>query len=449
MKPSYHLYIKHLFIITILIFQWSCDSLKVIEKSAPQKPLWIYAIEKDYLVGEGSGNDYNEAKYNALQMVKEKIVSSVAQSITFEQNIKVNETRYKRAVEFLEEYTSKITSKTGNTAYLQGISLSQASDYYWEKQRENQIETIYYYIKYPFTENDIKVLMNEWEEQEKLLTERLDTLKFNESDHKTVESIISEIEELQYLSGFFVDQRKAVADISINNLKNKLDAIQIVPIVDTLGVYNYFLQLGNEPIKTMQKPQVRSNCAQLTLLEADKEFARIQYNYDQCLVEKENYLEILYSFEEWELNHITPFDVSIKKVSIENNSDISFSSVRKKTFKKDHTIKCHFTIYSKSPVPFTINKIEFIPQLCRRNCNRYYNYKSYPIVIIENVNLDFSGKGNHSFEVLVNVPKSKSKQWASTNGTSTKISGKIYYSSKLTGESKICEFSDLEYFTNW
>jgi hypothetical protein len=141
--------------------------------------------------------------------------------------------------------------------------------------------------------------------------------------------------------------------------------------------------------------------------------------------------------------------VSLKKISIENNTDISFSSINKKLFSKTHRIKCHLNIYSKSPIPFTIDRIELLPQLCRGNCERNNNYKNFPIIIIEDVNLRFTGKGNHSFEVFVNVPKSKSGQWASRNGMSTKISGKIYYSSEITKERKIYEFTDLEYFTNW
>jgi len=130
MKPSYQSYlIKRAFVLIIFIWISSCANLKVIEKSAPKKPSWLYGIEKDYLVGEGSGIDYNEEKYNALKMIKEKTVSTVAQNITFEQKLEVNETRYKKAIEFLEEYTSKTTSKTRNTAYLQGISLSKATDY--------------------------------------------------------------------------------------------------------------------------------------------------------------------------------------------------------------------------------------------------------------------------------------------------------------------------------
>lgn len=436
-------------LIFLLLILSSCANLKVIEKSAPQKPGWIYGIEKDYLTGEGSGKDYNEAKYDALQMVKEKIVSSVAQNISFEQNIEVNETRYKRAIEFLEEYTSKTTSKSGNRAYLQGVSLSKTTDFYWEKHRVNRIEKIFYYIKYPFTESDIQNLITEWEAQEDELSQRLDTLKFNKNGHDTVESIIAEIEELQYLSGFFVDQRKSVAEISIKNLKNKLNAIQIIAEIDTLGSYNYQLFLGNDVIETMQKPHITSNCANIEEVINSNNNTFIEYSYDDCLVDEVNFLEIAYLFEEWSLNHKAPFDVSLKKISIENKSDIIFSSVSKKLFGKEHRIKCHLNIYSKSPVPFTINKIELLPQLCRVNCERNNNYKNFPIVIIEDVNLNFSGKGNHDFTVCVNVPKSKSIKWASRNGKSTKISGKIYYSSKLTNEKKIYEFSDLEYFTNW
>lgn len=446
MQHKFTLYYIFLVLPTFFV---SCANLKVIEKSAPEKPSWIYGIEKDYLVGEGSGADYNEAKYNALQMVKEKIISSVAQNISYEQNIKVNETRYKRAIEFLEEYTSKTTSKAGNHAYLKGISLSKATDYYWEKQRENRIEKVFYYIKYPFTEADIQNLITEWKKQEEQLTQRLDTLQLKENNYNTVESILTEIEELQYLSDFFVDQRKATAEISIKKLENKLSAIQLVQEIDSLGLFKYELKLGNKPIKTAQKPTIKSNCAEITEIETEGQYGTIMYSYDRCQVDEDNFLEIDYSFEEWNLHHLAPFDVSSEKISIVNNSDISFSSVHKSFFKKDHTIKCHFTIYSESPVPFTVDKIELIPKLCKRNCNRYYNYKNFPVIIIENIHKEFCGKGNHSFEVIANVPKSKSKQWASQNGISTKISGKIYYSSSVTGERKICEFSDLEYFTNW
>ena len=431
------------------IFFASCASLKVIEKSSKEKPNWLYGIEKDYLIGEGTGSDYNEAKYNALQMVKEKIVTSVAQSISFEQNIEVNETRYKKAIEFLEEYTSKTVSKTGNRSYLQGISLSKASDFYWEKKRENRVEEISYFIKYPFNQKDIDLLIEEWEGQEKELSQRLDTLKFNKNGHKTVESIIAEIEELQYLSGFFVDQRKAVADISIKNLENKLNAIQIIPEIDSLGFFKYFLRLGEDSIKTMQKPKVNSNCADVKEVNTNNQFGCIKYDYDKCEVEDKNHLTISYSFEEWELHHTTYFDVSMKKISIENTNDISFSTVDKSFFKKEQTIKCYLTITSKSPIPFTINKIELVPKLCKRNCDYDYNYRNFPVIIVENINKSFLGKGNHSFEIYAYIPKSKSNQWASRNGLSTKISGKIYYSSNITGENKIHEFSDLEYFTNW
>jgi len=441
---------KLIFLIILLSLSISsCESLKIIEHSSDKKPAWIYGIETDFLIGEGTGSDYNEAKYNALQMIKEKIVSSVAQSISFEQNIKVNETRYKKAIEFLEEYTSKTVSKTGNRAYLHGISLSKVSDYYWEKHRENKIEKVLYFIKYPFTQDDINKLIDEWKLQENELSERLDTLKLNTNGHHTIESIVSEIEELQYLSGFFVDQRKTTADISIKNLQNKLNSVQVIPLNDTLGFLKYYLMLGEDTIKTMQQPKVSSNCADIIEIKAKDQFGCIKYTYDDCSVDEENFLNLSYQYEEWELNHKSTFDVSLKKVSIENTNDISFSSVDKGIFQKDHVIRCYFTVKSKSPVPFTIDKIEIIPKLCKHNCENSSNYKNYPIIIINNIGKKFKGKGYHSFDVLIRVPKSKSKQWASRNGLSTEASGKIYYSSDVTDEKNICEFDSIQYFTDW
>ena len=132
---------------------------------------------------------------------------------------------------------------------------------------------------------------------------------------------------MQYLSGFFVDQRKATADISIKNLESKLNAIQVIPEIDSLGYYQYYLMLGEDSIKTIQKPKVNSNCAKIQEIKANNQYGCIKYEYDNCLVDDDNYLNISYLFEEWKLNHIVNFDISLKKISIENKNDISFSSV--------------------------------------------------------------------------------------------------------------------------
>ena len=435
--------------ILLFLFLSSCANLKIVEKSAKQKPLWVNGLEQNYLTGEGIGSDYNEAKTLALQMIKEKIVSAVAQNISFEQNTHINESRYKNAYKFLEEYTSKTTSKSGNVSYLQGVSLSKASDYYWEKHRENHVEKVIYYIKYPFTESDLEKLILEWETQEQQLTQRLDTLKFNGTNHTTVESIIEEIEELQYLSSFFIDQRKAVADISIKSLESKLRSIQIIPFIDTLGFYSYQLKIGDEPITTIQKPVIKSNCAQISKVVANNSVGTILYDFNQCNIEDDNILQINYNFEEWNLNHKVHFDVSSKKIAIENPNDIAIITLKKGLFSSKHLIKCHFTIYSKSPVPFKITRIELTPMLCKYDCSEKSDFKTYPTVVLENVNKKLEGIGNHSFEAIVEVPKKHTKRWASRNGISALLSGKIYYSSANTNENKICTFNDVAYTTNW
>lgn len=431
------------------LFFTSCASLKIVERSAKEKPIWINGLEQNFLTGVGVGNNYDEAKMIALQMVKEKIVSAVAQSISFEQNIQVNESRYRNAYKFLEEYTSKSTSKSGNISYLQGVSLSKASDYYYEKHRENKIEKFFYYIKYPFSQEDIEKLIVEWKKQEDLLSQRLDSLKFNEKNYSSVESIIEEIEELQYLSDFFVDQRKAVSDISIKSLQNKLNSILVVPFIDTAGIYSYQLMLGENEISTNQIPVIKSNCAKILKVDARKSSGNIFYEFDNCNIEDQNYIEIDYNFEEWKLSHKVPFDVSSKKISIEQINNISFISVKKGWFSSKHLIKCYFTVYSKSPVPFKINRIELTPMLCKMDCPEVGDYKRYPGIIFENVNQKFDGKGPHSFEVYVEVPKKLTKKWASRNGLSSIASGKIHYSSDLTKESKVCEINNVNYTTNW
>ncbi|MCG8410224.1 MAG: hypothetical protein MI739_02950 [Bacteroidales bacterium] len=427
----------------------SCVNYKILEKSKSQKPDWVHGIETNYLIGQGIGKNYDEAKLNALHMIKEKIVSSVAQNISFEQNIKVNEIRYKKAIEFLEEYTSETKSKAGGGIYLKGISLSRVTDYYWERFREEKKEQVVYFIKYPFSPKDIQQLVDKWNEREVALSNRLDTLKFIKNNYYTIDEIVTDIEELQYLSDIFVDERKAWADIAIKKLQNKLQAIKIVSNTDSLGYFSYSLMLENHLIKTSRVPVVESNCAEIIKIDKQGKYNDIEYNYNNCEPDEKNYLDINYPINEIRLSKRVCFDVCLKKILIQNIDDVSFSSQHKNFFNKWHTIKCHFTIESKSPLPFIIDKIELFPKLCKRKCKNNDNYKNYPAIIIENIDKEFKGKGTHPFTQVIKLQKSKTKSWVSRNGVSTKISGKIYYHSEQTGEHKICKFDDFKYYTNW
>ncbi len=107
---------------------------KVVDKSG-KKPSWVNGLEKEYIIVVGSGSTIDEAQKSALMLIKENIVLSVADNVKAKSEVKKEESSYNNSVStFLEKYTSQVTSESGKVPYLQGISLANANQYYWEKQ---------------------------------------------------------------------------------------------------------------------------------------------------------------------------------------------------------------------------------------------------------------------------------------------------------------------------
>ncbi|HDP55418.1 MAG TPA: hypothetical protein ENN24_07065 [Bacteroidetes bacterium] len=65
--------------------------VKVVESSARRAPGWINGLEKDYIIVVGTAANIQDAQQNALNMVKERIVSSVAENVKTSSEMKMQE----------------------------------------------------------------------------------------------------------------------------------------------------------------------------------------------------------------------------------------------------------------------------------------------------------------------------------------------------------------------
>ena len=64
---------------------------KVTDKSG-RKPDWVNGVEKDFVIVSGSGATINDAQNSALMIIKERIVSSVADNVKATSTMKTEET---------------------------------------------------------------------------------------------------------------------------------------------------------------------------------------------------------------------------------------------------------------------------------------------------------------------------------------------------------------------
>ena len=154
----------------LLSAQW-----KAVEKSRKEQPVWVGGAERNYLIVSAEASTLELAKEKLLLSLKEQIVSSIATHITSQTTQQRQELVSGTNRDYSENTTSVITSKVSHIPFVSEISLSKAYDFYWvklynKKTKEYKYE---YHVKYRFTDFELADLVNQFNEREKLLNDRL------------------------------------------------------------------------------------------------------------------------------------------------------------------------------------------------------------------------------------------------------------------------------------
>ena len=172
---------------------------KVVESSSKRKPGWINGLEKDYIITSGSGSTVQEAQQNALNMVKEQIVSSVAENVQTTSEMKVEENTVNKVSTYLEKFATTTTTTSGPVPFLQGISLAKVEEFYWEKteNKANRSVRFEYHLKYPFPRTEIWKLVEEFKKRDVEMTKQLDDLFAAADNISNIDDIEKNIGELR------------------------------------------------------------------------------------------------------------------------------------------------------------------------------------------------------------------------------------------------------------
>ncbi len=405
---------------------------KVLKKSEKHAPSWVNGLEEDYIIVVGSGSDIEQAQQNALNKVKERIVTSIAENIKTSSDYQKKELTAGNVSNFFENYETTTKTQSADIAFVKGISLSKASAFYWEEVREsNNTTRAYYHIKYPFSKIRLKKLIFEFEKADKKLTEQLTAITDNIDNITSIEEIIKSIKELESLRESFIDQRKNTADLGIIQLKSKLKSIAIVPIENTLGQIIYSLKIGDNIVTTARKPRVTSKCAKIISTLNNQDTWTINYDYSNCYEDPDNCIKVEYNFSGVKVKNQFNFNINANKIEVFIHDDINLSALEQ----EDSTItrtKCNMVIVSKYDSPFIIEKV-------------ILKWKSLAPVIISEINMEFQGKGNHDLELFIEQPLDKEQYSAKKQSL---ISGSIYYASP-SGEKRTYKLYNQQVTTNW
>jgi len=408
---------------------------KVLEKSG-KKPKWVNGLAKDYIIASGTGADIQSAQQSALTSIKEQIVSAVAENVKSTSTMYKEEANYNNNVNlFLEKYASTTNTQSGKVPFLQGISLSKAEEYYWEKlQRPNKTITYIYHIKYPFSEFELKKLVSDFRLYDRKLTFQLESLLEQIDSVQTVEQIEGNMAQLASLKDYFMDARQDQCNLGISQYRSLLNSIELVELENKLGELKYCLRLGNRPISTSKKPIVKSECARIGSVINNADNVIIKYDYENCYEDPENNILVKYRFGTTDVQKQFYFDVAANKTSIFVSDPLHFKTILKENEMVTKSI-LDLTIHSKYDSPFTIEKVVL-------------EWKGLAPIIIDNIQQNFKGKGSHNLRLNINQPININETSA-LGKTLPVVSGYIYYRSSATGELMSYRIYNQRYTTDW
>lgn len=424
-----------LFVAVACLVGQSLSQDKVLDKSS-KKPKWINGIEKDYIIVSGSGPDEQTAQQSALTMIKERIVSSVAENVKSTSEIKKEEANYNNNVNiFLEKFASSTTTQSGKVPFLQGISLSKVEAFYWEKlQRKDKSVYVNYHLKYPFPDFELKKLVSDFKMRDNELTRQMEDLLAQVETVESVEQIEKNIAELKSLTEYFMDGRVDQCNLGITRYRSLLKSIELVELESNLGELKYYLRLGNRAISTVKKPTTKSECARITSTVNNKDNVVIKYDYDNCYEDPENNILVRYRFGNEDVQKPFYFDIAVNKASIFVSDPFHFTTTSKDEENVNGAV-LDLTVRSKYDAAFTIEKVVI-------------EWKGLTPVIIDGIGQSFQGKGNHNLKLNINQAV-KIKETSSTGKTLSLLSGYIHYRSNVTGELKTFRIYNHSYTTDW
>jgi len=424
-----------LVVATIAFAGISLSQDKIIDKSGKQ-PKWVNSLEKDFIIAVGSGATSQEAQQNALTMVKERIVSSVAENVKAKSELKKEEANYNNNVStFLEKFASQTTTESGKVPFLQGISLSKVEEFYWEKlQRKDKSVYFNYHIKYPFPDFELKKLVSDFKMRDAELTKQLEDLIAQSETVESVEQIEKNIGELKVLTDYFMDGRKNQAELGITQYQSLLSSIELVEVESNLGELKYSLRLGTRTINTVKKPITKSECARITSTINNQDHWLVKYDYANCYEDPENNILVKYRFGNADVQKKFYFDISANKASIFVNEPFHFTTTAKGESTVDASM-LDMIVVSKYDAPFTILKVVI-------------EFKGLTPVVIDGINQSFSGKGNHNLKLSISQAINTSET-SSIGKSLSFLSGSIYFRSNATGEEKTYRIYNHSYTTDW
>ena len=268
---------------------------KVIENSAKKAPEWLYSATDGFIVVTVEASNLGDAQQRALQLVTERIILSVATSVSVSQDNEISSVSTDGSVAEKESFKQVSRMKSANLPFLKGISPSKIKEIYWIKLQDKttKAEHYEYSVKYPYSKTEQLQLVDEFERLDASKNQEYETLKNKLDNIESIEEIKQGILQLNSLKEYFFDNvRLSQVNALTEQYKALYNAITLSGKLSEAGKYEIQMLLNGKPVKVATVPTVTSNCAsQIKVVPSGKKFI-VTYDAIDCLGDEENFIDV-------------------------------------------------------------------------------------------------------------------------------------------------------------
>ena len=401
---------------------------KTLEKSSRKQPEWLSSNEKGFIIVSSKDPDLEGARKKSIDLVKQYMVEAVAVWVESETIQHKTEENIDNKFSVIERFESKTQIESADVPSLHGISISKSSDSFWEKIRIKKDKSEYYifYLKYPFPESELNLLVEQYKEYDNNLTKELEELFISIPGTESVEVLENKKEALHNLSVVFKDYRNEKAILGIQTIETIIDGLRFEVIELTTQILKFGLRSGEKALKTSAQPKVTSDCATIESLKYENGYWIVEYDSEECYIDEINSLHLSLNSGGRLIKYDVLLDISKTIVDISIKGEIQFNETI-------NGITCSLYIQSEFETPFKIDQISL-------------EWTKHQPVFCNNINQKIEGHGLH--QLKLKLEQDNMEEWQRCQKKYLcMLSGKIWYTNLNTNIKGSYNFNNVSYST--
>ena len=365
---------------------------KVVERSAKRAPQWIGISMEDYIITSAEKATLDEAKAKCLSDIQQAIITGVSVNISSQEDSYTRQLMKDGEEEISSGYSSALKTIAAKLPFVRNISLADA-EIYWERRMLKKEKRYYYavHVRYPFTKAQREKLVAEFVAQDRAQYAKYQQLKERFETFTSIEEIARAKNDLEPLEHYFFDTRRHDEVVALKKNYDKLyEAISIVPYEDELGRHVFYFALGERRMQTSATPVVKKQYAtDVVVRPIEDGYYEVTYNYDQCLDDDENAIEVIYRIDGHAYKHRFGFDVTAGKTQVIPYGQIEIEP-KEEGDEELPMVGITMTLRSKYAEAFRVEEVNFEVNGVRER-------------VVAAPKTEIEGKGNHTIRFATTI----------------------------------------------